>query len=72
MVVEIGETVGKGICRFCYRPIVLIRMGRSQEWLHDGYRLDRECPEAPVATPIHSECSWHPGEYHGICSEAVR
>lgn len=20
----------------------------------------------------YGECSWHPGEYHGICSDAVR
>lgn len=21
---------------------------------------------------LYGECSWHPGEYHGICSEAAR
>lgn len=31
-------------------------------------------PLAPdeMVQHLHGECSWHPGEYHGICSEAAR
>ena len=28
--------------------------------------------ESPPEARVFGECSWHPGEYHGICSEAVR